>query len=163
MRRMILPLMLFVVACRPPTVEVTVELTDAEKAAIADTVRQQADAFYDAFRTLDFDRAMGAFGTDLVWAENAALGANRDSMVTAWRGYFDALREVTSGDWREVHIEVLGPDAAVFSGTFDWVGVDTTGAPAGSRGAWTAVWVRTAAGWKITHGHESWVPLPEPM
>jgi len=157
---MILPLMLLVlVACQPAAVE----LTEEQTAAIADTVRQQADAFFDAFRVLDSDRAMAPFGSDLVWAENAVLGADRDSMVTAWRGIFAAMRQVTSGDWGEVHIKVLGPDAAVFSGTFDWAGVDTTGAPVGAAGVWTTVWVRTAEGWKVTHGHESFAPRVEPM
>ena len=160
MRRMILPLMLFVsVACQPATVE----LTEEQTAAIADTVRQQADAFFDAFRAIDVDRGMAPFGSELVWAENGVLGANRDSLVTAWRGIFAAMRQVTSGDWGEVYIKVLGPDAAVFTGSFDWTGVDTTGAPMGATGVWTTVWVRTTEGWKVAHGHESYTPRVEPM
>jgi len=160
MRRVILPLMLFgLFACQPATVE----LTEEQTAAIADTVRQQADAFFDAFRTLDADRAFTFYGPEFVWAENGVLGANRDSMVTAWRGIFAAMRQVTSGEWSEVHINVLAPDAAVFSGAFDWAGVDTSGASMGAKGVWTTVWVRTGEGWKIIHGHESFTPQVEPM
>ncbi|NIM49961.1 MAG: DUF3225 domain-containing protein [Gemmatimonadales bacterium] len=155
MRRMILPLMLLVAAaCQPATTE----LTEEQRAAIADTVRQLADTFFEDFRALDFDRAMAPWASELVWAENGVLGANRDSLDTVWRGMFASIQEVTSGDWGEVHVKVLGPDAAVFSATFDWAGVDTSGAQIGTAGVWTTVWLRTDEGWKIVHGHESFPP-----
>lgn len=159
MRRMILPLMLLVAtACQPAATE----LTEEQRAAIADTVRQLADTFFEDFRALDFDRAMAPYGSELVWAENGVLAANRDSLDTAWRGLFASTQEVTSGDWGEVHVKVLGPDAAVFTATFDWAGVDTSGAQIGNPGVWTTVWLRTDEGWKIVHGHESYPTTESP-
>ncbi len=104
---------------------------------------------------------MAPYASEIVWAENGVLGANRDSLATAWAGFFAAIQEVTSGDWDEVHIKVLGPAAAVFTASFDWAGIDTTGAELGGRGVWTTVWERTADGWKIVQGHESYLPPPE--
>ncbi|UCG87443.1 MAG: nuclear transport factor 2 family protein [Gemmatimonadota bacterium] len=149
----------FLAACQPATTE----FTEEQRAAVADTVRQLADTFFDDFKALDFDRAMAPYADDLVWAESGVVGANRDSLETAWRGVFALFREVTAGEWTEVHIEVLGPDAAAFTASFDWAGVDTSGAQVGGSGAWTTVWQRTAEGWKIVQGHESYLPAPESM
>lgn len=55
---------------------------------------------------------------------------------------------------------VLGPDAAVFTASFDWTGVDTSGAQAEVAGVWTTIWSRTDEGWKFVHGHESLLPPP---
>ena len=145
-------------ACQPTATE----LTEVQKGAIADTVRQLADTYFADARALDFDGMMATYASELVWAENGALGANRDSLATAWRGFFAAIREVTSGNWGEVHVKVLSPTTAVYTASFDWVAVDTSGAATGSHGVWTAVWEQTAEGWKIVYGHESYVPLPAP-
>ena len=157
MRRMILPLTLFAFAACQPT---TMELTEEQEAAIADTVRQLADAFFEDLKALEFDRATVPFSDQFVWAESGQVGADRDSLVAAWRGFIGSLSEVTAGEWIDVFIDVLGPDAAVFAASFDWAGVDTTGAEFETSGAWTTVWQRTADGWKVVQGHESYV-MPE--
>ena len=159
MRRMFLPLIVVAAACQRPAPT----LTEQQQAAIADTIRQLADTYMQDIRAVDFDRVMAAYGPELVWAENSVLAANRDSLVTAWRAILATWREVTRAAWGGTHVKVLGPDAAVISAAFDWAGVDTVGAAMGTRGAWTAVYVRTDAGWKIAHAHESWVPVPTPM
>jgi ketosteroid isomerase-like protein len=122
-----------------------------------------ADTYFEDFRALDFDRLVAPFASEVVWAENGVIGANRDSLDTAWSGFFASMQEVTSGDWGEVHIKVLGPAAAVFTASFDWAGVDTAGVHLGVAGVWTTVWERTAEGWKIVQGHESFLPPPASM
>jgi len=161
MRRLVLAAVAsaFLAACQPTTTE----LADAEREAIRDTITQLADAAFEAFRALDIDRFMAPYGSEFVWAENGALGTNRDSMVTAWGGVFASVREVTSGAWGDAHVNVLGPDAAVFSASFEWAGVDTAGVASALRGVWTTVWERTGDGWKIVQGHESYLPPPESM
>ncbi len=161
MRRLALAVvaLAFLAACQPATTE----LTEEQSAAVADTVRQLADAFFDDFRAGDVDGAFAPFSSEIVWAENGVLAANRDSLVTVWSGFFASIQEVTSGDWGEVHVTVLGPGAAVFNASFDWAGVDTTGAELGGSGVWTTVWQRTVDGWKIVQGHESYLPPPESM
>ena len=161
MRRIVLAVFAVAVlaACQPATSE----LTEEQKAAIADTVRQLADTFFEDFRFLDFVPAMAPYAPELVWAESGVLGANRDSLANAWGGIFASIQEVTSGEWGEVHIKVLGPAAAVFTASFDWAGVDTAGAELGGSGVWTAIWERTEQGWKIVQGHESYLPPPDSM
>ena len=158
MRRIVLAAFALTVlaACQPATTE----FTDAERAAIRDTVTQLADVVFEAFRALEVDRFMAPYGSEFIWAENGVLGTNRDSLVGAWSGVFAGIQEVTSGDWGEVHVEVLGPDAAVFTAAFDWTGVDTSGVETEVAGVWTTIWTRTDEGWKIIHGHESLLPLP---
>ncbi len=162
MRRLapaVLALAFMATACQPAATE----LTEEQKAAIADTVRQMADTFFEDFRRLDTDGAMVPFRSITAWGENGVLGANRDSIITAWSGFFASLQEVTRGGWNEVHVNVLGPAAAVFTASFDWAGVDTTGAEVGGSGVWTTVWERTAEGWVVVQGHESYLPPPESM
>jgi ketosteroid isomerase-like protein len=158
MRRIALAAFALIVlaACQPATTE----FTDAERAAIRDTVTQLADAVFATFRALDVDGFMAPYGSEVIWSENGVLGANRDSLVGAWSGVFAGIQEVTSGDWGEVHVDVLGPDAAVFTAAFDWTGVDTSEAEVEVAGVWTTIWARTDEGWKIIHGHESLLPLP---
>ena len=161
MRRLVLTALslAFLAGCQ----HATTEFTDEQRAAVADTVGQLADAFFEDFRALDFEGAMAPFKPGIVWAENGVMGTNIDSLSTAWGGFFASIQEVTSGDWAEVHIDVLGPDAAVFTATFDWAGVDTTGAEVGGSGVWTTVWERTPDGWRVVQGHESYLPPPESM
>ena len=158
MRRIVLSAFALIVltACQPATTE----FTDADRTAIRDTVTQLADVVLEAFRALDVDGYMAPYGSEFIWAENGVLGTNRDSMVGAWSGVFAGIQELTSVDWGEVHVDVLGPDAAVFTATFDWTGVDTSGAVMEVGGVWTTIWARTDEGWKIIHGHESLLPLP---
>ena len=159
MRRMILPLMLFaLLACQPAEME----LTDAERAAIRDTVTQLADEVFEAFRARDIDRFMAPYNSEFIWAENGVLSINRDSIASAWRDLFASWRDVTGGDWRDVHVGILGRDAAVFTATFDWTGVDSSGSQIGASGVWTTIWAPTDEGWKIILGHESFV-MPESM
>jgi uncharacterized protein (TIGR02246 family) len=152
---MVIPLVLLAAACKgaAPT------LTEQQTAAIADTVRQAADAYMRDIRALDFERVNGAYSADLVWAENGVLAVNRDSLTTAWRQVFATWRTVTRGEWKDIRVRVLGPDAAVITAGFDLAAQDTAGAPIGTRGVWTAVYVRTDAGWKIAYAHESYVSV----
>ena len=147
----------FLAACQPAETE----FTEEQRAAVADEVRQLADGFFEDFRTLDFDGAMAPWASRIVWAEKGVLSSNADSLTTAWRGVFASVERVTSGDWGDVEIAVLGPNAAVFTASFDWTGVDTAGANVGASGVWTTVWERTAEGWKIVQGHESFTPAAE--
>ena len=159
MRRMILPLMLFVfVACQPATMEFTYE----QRAAIHDTVTQLADEIVEAFRARDIDRYMAPHASEFVFVENGVIGADRDSMMNAWGNLFATFQEITTVDWIDVYVDVLGPDAAVFTGSFDWTGVDTAGSQIAANGVWTTIWTRGDEGWKIIHGHESFA-MPESM
>lgn len=144
-------------ACQAPG---PAPMTMAEREAIADTIRQLSDQFFTDFRSLDFEAAMAPYSSDIVWAEQGHLGANRDSLEAAWSGFFESIREVTSGDWEEVHVRVLGPDAAVYTASYSWAGTDLNGEPVGGPGVWTTVWVRSDQGWRIVQGHESY-PVAE--
>lgn len=53
----------------------------------------------DAFRGLAADAFASFYGSGIVWAKNAALATNLDSLVSAWKGILASIQEVTSGDW----------------------------------------------------------------
>jgi ketosteroid isomerase-like protein len=161
MRRLALAVLAlsFLAACQPATTE----LTDAERTTIRGTITQLADEVFDAFRAIDVERFMAPYGSEFVWVENGVLGTDRDSLANAWSDIFASIREITSGDWKDVYVDVLGRDAAVFTGSFDWAGIDTSGAAMAVSGVWTTIWTRTEEGWEIIHGHESLLPAPESM
>ncbi|MFO8173857.1 MAG: ester cyclase, partial [Longimicrobiales bacterium] len=57
--------------------------------------------------------------------------------------------------WRDRAVEVLGPDAAVFSGSWTLTQTDTTGARTDDAGVITFVYERRSGEWEIVHAHES--------
>ena len=155
MRRMILPLMLFVVACQPATTE----LTDAEKATIAEEVTAVHTEFWNAFEKLDLGRGMSYYRTDPdpVWALNGVVRSGVDNISEWFRGVLAGLarQEITFDDRQVV---VLGRDAAYVMdrGSFSAFDADGERVEAMSpRFAASVVWVRTDGGWKVAGGHES--------
>ena len=159
MRRFILAAFALTVlaACQPATTE----FTDTERTAIRSEVTQEANSLVDAFRQLDADTYASFHSTSLVWAENGAITTNRDSLTNVWRDMYATSTEA-GADWEETHVRVLGPDAAVFTGSFTSHTVDSEGTRTDFQGVWTAVFARTAEGWEIVHGHESYT-IPESM
>jgi ketosteroid isomerase-like protein len=63
-----------------------------------------------------------------------------------------------AGDWQDMQVRTLGPDAAVVTATFEAMAVDTSDTQTEFRGVWTAVFARSDEGWKIVACHESWTP-----
>jgi uncharacterized protein (TIGR02246 family) len=158
MRRMSLPLMLLVVACRPAAME----LTDAQKDAIAAEVdaihAENVQAWVDA----DFDRAMSHFqhSPDMLFAFEGGLMRGWDSMYNAWAPMFEgvARQEMTIV---ETHTVVLARNAVsiMAQGTFAFVDDSGNVGPV-SPFALTLVYLLRDGEWKVVLGHES-VPTPE--
>jgi len=160
MRRMTLPLMLFVVACQPATIE----LTDAEKAAIADTVNALQAESWDAWRSADLDRALSYMhdSPDFWFALQGQALRGYDESDSFWRdGFGTASRlDITISDSRTM---VLAADiVAVFEqGAFSVTDAEGMTSPE-QPFVMSATWVRRHGEWGVLYGHESW-PVPESM
>ncbi len=143
------------VACQPASTE----LTDGQRAAIKDTVEQLMAELADAGRARDFDRIRAAYSENPVSVTNGVIIEDFDARFELTRGFFESLRTL-DGSSRNVHLEVLAPDAVVVTQNDDIFWADTTGTEGEVHTAWTGVFRRIDGEWKIIYSHESW-PLPE--
>jgi len=163
MRRLTLTVLslAFLAACQPATTE----LTEEQKAAIADTVAKLVDdEWIAATDPVDFDKLM-SFMHDSDEATMAFNGGTLHSYATLESVFGEHFATIsrepsTITDSKTV---VLAPDVVyvVRAGTF--VSIDT----AGDSGpltpfTQTLVWVRRNGAWKVLYGHVSHgAPLAE--
>ncbi|HJQ09584.1 MAG TPA: nuclear transport factor 2 family protein [Gemmatimonadaceae bacterium] len=135
-------------------------LSDSDRAAVEAAVRQATKEFVDAATHVDADRAVAFFTRSPAFAvaDNGAFLTSREQFQNAIVGAYNGLQsqEVQIGETR---IVALAPDKAVESLTGTVVRVDKSGTRSPPQTfSWTVVWVREPDGWKILHGHESFLP-----
>ena len=158
MRRMILPLMLVVVACQPAAME----LTDAEKAAIADDVNAITAEFFDVWRAADWERGMTYYydSPEMVWAWEGVIDYGYAEVDAKYRPGFASVASQTF-DITDSRTTVLSRDVVLFTATMLWSQTDTAGLTGPEMHiAWTGVWVLRDGAWKVQHAHTS-QPPPE--
>ena len=136
-------------------------LSDADRGAVESAVRQAINDFVAAAERVDTERVFGFFtrSPGFAVADNGTFLTSRDAFHEAVAGFYKNLRsqDVQMGDMR---IVPLAPDKAVATGIGTVVRTDVSGVTAVPRTFnWTFVWVREPDGWKILHGHESFLPL----
>jgi uncharacterized protein (TIGR02246 family) len=156
-RRPIFPAAALVVlgmACQPPA---QTGMTDAQRAAVADTVRRQTDAFIAAFNHMDPNEFIAQMAINESFAESGRLYPSRDSVSGTVRTFVAGIRSLEVG-WDQVQVTVLAPDAAVVTGTFHENFVDKAGKTTKLHGAWSGVYQRRDGKWGIVQAHESYVP-----
>ena len=141
------------VACQPASTE----LTEGQRAAIEDTIEQLMAEIADAGRARDFDRIRAAYSESPVLVNNGVIIEDFDAHFELGRGFYGPLRTL-EGSYRNVHIEVLAPDAVVVTRNDDIFWADTTGMEGEFHTAWTGVFRRINGEWKIIYSHESWPP-----
>ncbi len=144
-----LSLAFLVTACQPATTE----LTEEQKAAIEEEVRQTQDDMDDAWSALDFDRFRSFFADDLRWAISPWPFLTMEDIEPGFRAYVSGISETTLED-EDSFVRVLGPDAAVYGWTSHETVVDVNGVSSSVRTAGTFVWARVDGVWKVVHGHQ---------
>lgn len=157
--RVLAPLLILAGGCAQPGAPA---LTDAQRAAIADTVRQHAAALYEDEnrRSAEVFVAQMADGPDLfTYASTGRVFWAKDSLAKAARTRVASLRALTY-TLRDARVLVLGPDAAVLTGSYGEAATDSTGKELAFNDAWTAVYQRRDGKWQIVHGHFSRSPTP---
>ena len=144
------------VACQPATTE----LTEEQKAAIADTVNALLDDYWDAWRDVDFDRAISFFldapETAFAWADQVDYGlATLDSKYRPIMATFES-QEITLTDSRTT---VLASNAVYTMQRGTYVQTDTAGVVGDTLPfAYSMVWVRHNGEWKVLAVHQSDAP-----
>ena len=155
MRRVVFPLMLLAIACQPRTTD----LTDTEKAAIANEVNALNAEYWDAWRAADWDRGMSYYfdSPDFVWASGGTAYFGLD-VLERLRSAFEnvASQTFTFSDSRTV---ILAPDAVSVTAIGTWSQTDTMGVTGPVQElVWTGIWIRRNDEWKIHLVHLSYPP-----
>ncbi len=159
MRRMMLPLMLFIcAACQPATME----LTDTEKATIADEVNAINAEFWEAWRDADFHRGMSHYydSPDLAFAMQGIVDYCYAPVDAKYRPGMATVvsQAITLTDSRTT---VLAADVVCIMDGGTYTATDAHGVTGPEMGfAVTNIWVRRDGEWRIHVGHESFA-LPE--
>jgi uncharacterized protein (TIGR02246 family) len=140
-------------ACQPTSPE----LTEEQKAALADSVSAMHTEMWQPWLAADLDRGMPYFlnSPDIGWAWNGEIRYGYDNIDAWFRPLMDgvASQEFTVADRRVV---VLARDIVCVMEHGTVAVTDTAGVtlPA-SPFAMTTIWVRRDGEWKIHLGHES--------
>lgn len=131
--------------------------------ALADTLTAILADAYDFDRPGAAERMAALYADDemVVSASEGHLIVSADSVRAGIAGFWEEAGQNMRDArwiWREVHVDRLGADAAVLTGSWSLPHI----APAGNEhiieGAWTAVFSRRGGEWRIVHEHLSSPP-----
>jgi ketosteroid isomerase-like protein len=140
-------------ACKPAT-------SDIEREAIARAVEETWADMMRGAQALDADRIRAGYAAKPVVALNGRIIDDFDrDQFAATRRWLKSLRQFHAR-YDNVHLEVLGSDAAVATMNHHLSWTDTTGLAGEWHSAWTAVFRRLDGRWRIVYSHES-VPPPD--
>jgi uncharacterized protein (TIGR02246 family) len=142
-------------ACRPATTE----LTEEQKAAIADTVRQLSMDYLASVSTLDADTVMGFHidSDEFAWSIDSELSLDFEAVKASAAAKYAAL-VAARVSLDTVRVAVLGPDAAVLSGAGAAYVTDPAGQEMKLPLAVTFVAARRGGRWVLLQGHSSHAP-----
>ena len=136
---------------------------DAERAAIADTLRRIVAAAYDFSRPDVVARLLSLYPERgrVVSAAAGRVTTSRDTLAreltTFWQNIGQNMRE-PRWVWDTTYVDVLSRDAAVLTGVYHIPHRTPRGEPHVIGGAWTAVFVRRGGRWVIVQEHLSDAP-----
>jgi ketosteroid isomerase-like protein len=140
-------------ACQPPSPQ----LTDEQRAAIRDTIEQRMDEMASAGRALAADRIRAVYAKSPVSVMNGVIIEDFDARFELTRQFLGLLRALEVSI-KNVHLEVLAPDAVIVTRNDDISWTDTTGSQGVLHTAWTGVFRRIDGEWRVIYSHESWPP-----
>lgn len=154
-------LLALLAACAPAGAR---RLTDAQRAAIADSVRELAAgmaAQVSAHGYRGFAPAMDSV-PGYVWAYNGSIPFTAFDSMRVWTRTDPEPRVPEIFAWDTLRIQVLAPGVAGFAANYTETHTDSTGATKTEKGVFTAVAVHRPGGWKFTTAHTSTLPTPPP-
>jgi ketosteroid isomerase-like protein len=134
--------------------------------ALADTLTSMIEDAYDFSRPDVVERMTRLYADTgrVVSASDGRMIASADSIrqgiATFWQVDGRNMRNPI-WTWGDVHVDRLGPDAAVLTATWSIPHTTPGDQPHVLGGAWTAVFRRIDGRWKIVHEHLSEPPTEQ--
>lgn len=157
----VIPLALLVcfnLACQQgEKAEETPTLSDAQVMEIENALRQSWMEMISAMTSLNIDGVL-AFYSQTNFKE-FVMGTNIYTSVDSIRELgLKLLSDRESMGWENVEIKVavLSADTAYVLASYDYSINFKDGQKYKGKGVDTTIWEKEMAGWKITHGHQSW-------
>jgi acyl-homoserine lactone acylase PvdQ len=151
-------------ACDAPAPATAAALDDAERREIAAEVERRLRAATDLRGDGDvLARLLGIYPDSgrVVSAAAGSITTTRDSLAGAVASFWaDVGRNMRNPEWRwgPMHVDVLGPDAAVVTAAYRIPHLTPRGQPHVVGGAWTAVFARRGGEWVVVQEHLSDAP-----
>ena len=149
-----------VMACSPSP---PAPLSPAQKAAIADSLKQLVVSAYDLSKPDPVGSLMSLYpsGDTVVSASGGGVTQSRSQLEqqirTFWT-YVGSHMQKPRWEWTSMTVDVLSPDAAAMTSTYRIPHTDPQGRPHTLGGAWTAVFARRGGKWVIIQEHLSDAP-----
>lgn len=156
---LMLPLLAVVPLCaqsRTVTAAVS-DLTDAQRAAIGDSVEQAWSEIMAGARALDAGRIRAGYAQKPIVVVNGLIVEDYDRHFEEVRRWLGSLKQLDA-TYDHVHREILTPVAAVATMNHHLRWTDTAGVKGEWHSAWTAVFRLIEGKWKIVYAHESVLP-----
>lgn len=139
------------------------ELSTAEKAAIADTLKKLVVSAYDLSRPDPVGSLMSLYpdGDSLISASAGGVihtrGQLEQQIRTFWT-YVGSNMQKPRWEWTSMKVDVLSPDAAAMTSTYRIPHTTPQGRSHVLGGAWTAVFARRGGRWVVVQEHLSDAP-----
>jgi len=149
--------MLLLGACAPPDTQ----LSDRERAAIADTLRTMIVSAYDITKPGDaVARMMSLYPRTgpVVSASGGRVSVSRDSLEAEIRAFWQYVGQNMRNPkwtWDEMHVDVLSRDAAVVTATYHVPHLTPRGEQHTIAGAMTEAFQRRDGRWVVVQEHLS--------
>jgi hypothetical protein len=142
-----------------------VTLTATQRAAIADTLTTAITSAYDLSAPGDkVARLMSLYPTagPVISASGGQVTTSLDTLQAGIRAFWENVgRNMHDAKWTwgAMHVDVLSPDAAALTTTYQVSHLTPRGEPHVIAGAWTAVFQRRNGRWVIIQEHLSDAPV----
>ena len=138
-------------------------LTVTEKSAIADSLKNLVVSAYDLSKVDPVASLMSLYpdGDSLVSASAGSVVRTRaqlEEQVRTFWTYVGSNMQKPRWEWTSMTIDVLSPDAATMTSTYQIPHTTPQGRPHLLGGAWTAVFARRGGRWVIVQEHLSDAP-----
>ena len=137
------------------------ELTDAERAALADSVRQFANEMVETIDGHDVDGFIGYHlrSPDFAWASRGEI-TPLDSHDASMKEYFPGVGKNVQFKLGDSRVRVLGRNAAVATSFIHSTDIGEDGEATSGHEVWSIVVQRIDGEWKVVQVHESYPPPP---
>jgi ketosteroid isomerase-like protein len=136
-------------------------MTDAERTAIADTLRTKIVSAYDLTKPGDaVARMMSLYPPtgNVVSASGGRVSVSRDSLEAGIRAFWQFVGQNMRDPkwtWDDMHVDVLARDAAVLTATYHVPHRTPRGEPHTIAGAMTVAFQRRDGRWSVVQEHLS--------